>query len=136
MATLNPYLTFNGNCKEAMNFYKEILGGELSMIIAGESPMAEQMPAKYHTSVLHSSLKSGDFEIMATDMVPGSFNEGNTVHLCLVCKSQTEIHSLYKKLSAGGKEVQPIQPMFFGLIGTLTDKFGKHWILELNKESY
>ena len=96
MATLNPYLTFNGNCKEAMNFYKETLGGELSMIIAGESPMAEQMPAKYQSSVLHSSLKSGDFEIMATDMVPGQFNEGNTVHLCLVCKSETEIHSLYK----------------------------------------
>lgn len=133
MATLNPYLTFNGNCKEAMNFYKETLGGELSMIIAGESPMAAQLPAKYHSSVLHSSLKNGDFEIMATDMVPGSFVEGNTVHLCLVCKSEKEIHSLYEKLSAAGKAVQPIHPMFFGLIGTLTDQFGKNWILELDK---
>jgi PhnB protein len=38
MATMNPYLTFNGNCKEAMNFYKEIFGRELSMMTAGESP--------------------------------------------------------------------------------------------------
>ena len=133
MATLNPYLTFNGNCNEAMNYYKEILGGELSMIIAGDSPVAAQMPAKYHSSVLHSSLKSGDFEIMGTDMVPGGFVEGNTVHLCLLCKNEKEIHSLFEKLSQGGKVDQPIHAMFFGLIGSVTDKFGKHWLLELDK---
>jgi PhnB protein len=133
MATLNPYLTFSGNCNEAMNYYKEVLGGELSMIIAGESPIAAQMPAKYHSSVLHSSLKSGDFEIMATDMIPGSFVEGNTVHLCLLCKNENEIHSLFEKLSTGGKVDQPIHEMFFGLIGTVTDKFGKHWLLEMDK---
>src|ERR1700704_960387 len=103
MATLNPYLTFNGNCKEAMNFYNEIFGGELSLMTAGESPAASQMPPKYHDSILHSSLKTGDFEIMATDMVPGVFTEGNTVHLSLICKTENEIHSLFDKLSAGGK---------------------------------
>jgi uncharacterized glyoxalase superfamily protein PhnB len=60
------------------------------------------MPAR-QSSVLHSSLKSGDFEIMATDMVPGQFNEGNTVHLCLVCKSETEIHSLYKNFQRAAR---------------------------------
>jgi len=133
MAKLNPYLTFNGNCKEAMNFYKEIFGGELSLMTGGESPAANQMPPKYHNSILHSSLKTDDFEIMATDMVPGPFNEGNTVHLCLNCKSENEIHSLFEKLSAGGKVNQPLSPMFFGLIGVLTDKFGKNWLLELDK---
>jgi PhnB protein len=132
MAKMSPYLTFNGNCKEAMNFYKEIFGGELSLMTAGESPVASQMPPKYHNSILHSSLKTDDFEIMATDMVPGEFIEGNTVHMCLVCKSEKEIHSLFEKLSAGGKINQPVNQMFFGLIGDATDKFGKHWVLEFD----
>lgn len=133
MATLNPYLTFNGNCKEAMTFYKEIFGGELSLMTGGESPAASQIPPQYHNLILHSSLKTENFEFMATDMVPGAFNEGNTVHLCLVCKSEKEIHTLFEKLSAGGKVNQPISKMFFGLIGDLTDKFGKSWVLELDQ---
>jgi PhnB protein len=134
MATLNPYLTFKGNCKEAMSFYKEVLGGELTLMTGGESPVASQMPAQYHNQILHSALKNDSLEIMGTDMVPGEYNEGNTVHLCLVCKSEKEIRSLFEKLSAGGKVNQPLNEMFFGLIGDLTDKFGKHWLLELNKE--
>lgn len=133
MATLNPYLTFNGNCKEAMLFYKSIFGGELSLMVAGETPVASQLPEQFHSSILHSSLKTADFEIMATDMTPDEFNEGNTVIMCLVCKTEEEIYSLYEKLSAGGKAVRPLHKMFFGLIGTLADQFGKTWLLELDQ---
>lgn len=133
MATVNPYLTFNGNCREAMNFYKECLGGELELLVAGDSPVANQMPPKYKNQILHSSLKTGELEIMATDMQPESLVEGNAVHICLICKSETETKNLFEKLSAGGKIKQPLHEMFFGLIGTLTDKFGKHWILECDK---
>ncbi len=116
MPTINPYLTFNGNSCEAMNFYKECLGGEVDFI------------------VLHSSLKTAELEIMATDMQPEKFIQGNSDHLCLVFKKEEEMRSLFDKLSAGGKVKQPINMMFFGLIGTLTDKFGKHWILECDKK--
>ena len=133
MASLNPYLTFNGNCREAMNFYKECLGGELTLMPVGETPVASQMPPHMKDAILHSSLKVGDFEIMATDMTPEALVQGNDVHLCLVCKNDAEINFLFEKLSAGGKVKQPLSPMFFGLIGTLLDKFGKSWILELNK---
>lgn len=134
MAKLNPYLTFNGNCKEAMTFYKEVLGGEITLMTAGESPAASQMPEKYHNQILHSSLKNDDYEILATDMVAGAFTEGNTIHLCLACKSEQEIRTLFEKLSAGGQVLQPLNEMFFGLIGVLADKFGKRWMLELDKE--
>ena len=76
MAKLNPYLTFNGNCKEAMGFYKEIFGGELSLMTA---EMTCRQPNACQLSQLHSrisSLKTENFEIMATDMVPGAFIEG------------------------------------------------------------
>lgn len=133
MASLNPYLTFNGNCREAMTFYKECLGGELALMPVGETPVASQVPPHMKDSILHSTLKTGGFEIMATDMTPEAFATGNDMHLCLGCKTDEEINSLFEKLSAGGKVKQPIHQMFFGLIGTLVDKFGKSWILELDK---
>ena len=58
MATLNPYLNFYGRCTEAMNFYKEIFGGELSIQLAGDSPAKDQMPPHLHNQVMHSHLKS------------------------------------------------------------------------------
>jgi PhnB protein len=83
--------------------------------------------------LLHCSLKTKDLELMGTDMQPEKFNEGNGVHLCLVCKTEEETKSLFEKLSAGGTISQPLHEMFFGLIGTFRDKFGKSWILECNK---
>jgi PhnB protein len=132
MAGLNPYLTFNGNCREAMQYYKECLGGELTLMPVGETPIASQLPHMQH-AILHSALKTDDFEIMATDMTPEKFTAGNDVQLCLVCKNEEELYSLFEKLSAGGKVTQPLHEMFFGMIGTVMDKFGKRWILELNK---
>jgi PhnB protein len=134
MPTLNPYLTFNGNCREAMNFYKECLGGELTVTVVGDSPVASQVPPDMKDLLLHSSLKTAELELMGTDMQPERLNEGNDVHLCLVCKTEGETKSLFEKLSAGGKVNQPLHEMFFGMIGTLTDKFGKRWILECNKQ--
>jgi len=133
MPTINPYLTFNGNCRDAMNFYKECLGGELELIVVGESPVANHVPPQIKDHILHSSLKTGELEIMATDMQPEKFMQGNTDHLCLIFKQEEEMRSLFDKLSAGGKVKQPVNMMFFGLIGSLTDKFGKHWILECDK---
>ena len=133
MAKLNPYLTFNGNCREAMNYYKQCLGGELSFIVVGESPVASQTSPSIKDHILHSSLKTDELELMATDMQPESLNEGNAVHLCLGCKTEEETRSLFDKVSAGGKVNQPLHEMFFGLIGTVTDKFGKRWILECDK---
>lgn len=133
MPTLNPYLTFNGNCNEAMNFYKDVLGGELTVMIAGESPVANEMPAEYHSQVLHAHLKSDTLEIMATDMIPKSFDEGNTVHLCLICKNEREMRTLYNKLSSDGEILEPMHEMFFGFIGGVKDRFGKHWMLQCDK---
>ena len=133
MANLNPYLTFNGNCRDAMTYYKECLGGELTLMPVGESPVASQVPPHLKDAILHSTLKTASFEIMATDMTPETFVRGNDMQLCLGCKSEEELHLLFDKLAAGGKVMQPLHQMFFGLIGVVMDKFGKRWILELDK---
>ena len=130
MATLNPYLNFYGKCTEAMNFYKEIFGGELSIQLAGDSPAKDQMPEDLHKQVLHSHLKSDTIEIMATDMAPTQPVEGNTVYLALICSGEEEVRKLFDYLSEGGKVEQPLTQAFFGWFGSIEDKYGKHWMFQ------
>ena len=130
MAKLNPYLNFSGRCTEAMNFYKGIFGGELQLMLAGDSPAKDQVPPEMHNQVMHSHLKSSTIEIMATDMAPTQPVEGNTVYLALICDSEDELNDYYNKLSEGGKVEQPLTKAFFGWFGSLQDKFGKHWMFQ------
>ena len=135
MAQLNPYLTFENNCREAMNFYKDCLGGELSLQTVSESPvMAAQMPVEMKDSILHSSLISGGVTIMASDLNNEERIEGTNVHLCINCESENELNSFFSKLSAGGKITAPVADMPWGAkYGSLTDKYGKRWLFNFQK---
>ena len=135
MAFINSYLTFNGNCREAMAFYKECLGGELTFQTIGESPLSEKMPKKMKDCILHSTLTKDQLVLMGSDIVPQSgLLKGNAVSLFLNCRSEEEIKNYYKKLSSGGNSDHPLENTFWGaLFGDLTDKFGNHWLLSYNK---
>jgi PhnB protein len=137
MTQINSYLTFNGNCKEAMTFYKECLGGELNFQTIGESPLSDKMPKQMKDCILHATLTKNSLILMASDMVSESgLVKGNAVSLSLNCSSEEEIKNYYTKLSNGGKQNHPIEDSFWGaLFGGLTDKFGNHWILNFNKNS-
>ena len=132
---MSPYLNFDGNCREAMNFYKECLGGELFVQTVGESPVAGQMPAALKDSVMHSSLTTKDgLVFMGSDMHREKLADGNTVHICINCSSEEEINSLFSSLSQGGKVTDPLAEMFWGaLYGSLTDKYSKQWIFNYQK---
>jgi PhnB protein len=71
MFKLNPYLRFNdAKCREAMNFYKSILGGTLTVQTVGESPMAKEMPEDKQDLIMHAELASGgDFKLYGSDMM-------------------------------------------------------------------
>lgn len=135
MAKLNPYLNFDSNCREAMNFYKDCLGGELFLQTVGEMPaMAAQMPASMKDHILHSTLTSSDIVIMASDLHRVTRLEGNTVHLCINCDAADQLHTFFTKLAAGGEITEPIADMpWGGTYGALTDKFGKHWVFNYQK---
>jgi PhnB protein len=134
MTYINSYLTFNGNCREAMNFYQECLGGELYFQTIGESPMADKMPSKMKESILHSTLTSGDVRIQASDMGNDGLIRGNNVSLMLNCSSENEIRTTYEKLASGGEATHPLEDTFWGsLFGGLTDKFEIRWILHFPK---
>jgi PhnB protein len=131
MAQINSYLTFNGNCREAMTFYKECLGGELVLQTIGESPMADKMPPQMKKSILHSTLTRGDLVLMGSDMVDeNGLVKGNSISLMLNCGSEKEIKTCYKNLSKGGTATHPLENTFWGaLFGDLVDRFGNHWLL-------
>jgi PhnB protein len=135
MGRLHPYLEFQGNCRDAMNFYHQCLGGELFVQTIGESPMAEGMPAEAHNNVLHSTLKVGDFVLMAADGMGGETkSHGNGVSLCMVGSSKAEIESAFAKISEGGKVLHPLKEEFFGTFGDLVDKYGFTWMFQFGGE--
>lgn len=135
MAQINSYLTFAGNCREAMTFYKDCLGGELKLQTIGESPLAGAMPAEMRDCILHGTLTRGSLVLMSSDMVAEEgLTSGNAVSLMLDCDSEEEIQSVYTKLSEGGQSTHPLETSFWGaLFGDLTDKYGNHWLLHFDK---
>jgi len=132
---LNPYLRFNGNAKEAFEFYKDCLGGELTFTTIGQSMMAEHMPDKKE-QIFHAELKNDMVILLGSDLI-GSEGviKGNVMVLTLTCNSKEEGETLFAKLSTGGKVGHPLEEQSFGTIGDFTDKFGNDWFLFIEKTS-
>ena len=130
MTQIHAYLTFNGNCREAMTFYRDSIGGELQLQSIKGTPMEGQCPAGREEDVLHSSLTGNGFLLMASDMVgKEGFHVGTNLSLSISCSSEEEMHRFFSHLSAGGKVIEPIRQQFWGdTFGALTDKYGVCWM--------
>lgn len=135
MATLNVYLTFNGDAREAMTFYHEGIGGTLELNTFGESPGSEQLSEDMKDHIMHAKLVNGDFLLMASDIgnMHPKVTTGTSVSLSLNCLSKPEIETAFTKLSAGGTITMPLQDTFWGAtFGMFTDKFGMHWMMNFD----
>ena len=128
---MHAYLTFNGNCRQAMQFYQKCLGGELLLQTVGDSPTAAPIPAKMKKCILHATLSCKDFVLMGSDMVAEQgLVKGNAVSIVLDCSNEKEIKATYKKLSEAGEQTHPLEDTHWGaLFGGLTDKYGNNWLL-------
>lgn len=135
MALINSYLRFDGNAREAFDFYKSVLGGDLSVQKVGESPMAQFMPDK-KDRIFHAQLKNDKLILLGSDMTPDEgLKKGNTMVLTLECSSKEEAQTLFDKLAEGGKVGHPLSDMPFGTIGDLQDKFGVDWFVVSMKQN-
>jgi PhnB protein len=128
MTQIIPYLSFAGNCREVMTFYKECLGGELNLMTVAETPMASQMPAEMGQQIMHANLSKNGWSLMASDMNP-NLQHGNSVNICISCNTEDELNSFFDKLSEGATINHPVSKFFAGTMGDLTDKFGINWML-------
>ncbi len=135
MTQINVYLTFDGNCREAMNFYKECLGGDLHLMTVGGSPAEAHCAPEMKDYIMHATLTNGGLVLMASDNIgPRKFLLGNDMSLSLNCSSEEEINTFWVKLSEGGEIQQPLQVMFWGAtFGMFKDRFGKRWMLNYDK---
>ena len=131
MVKLSHYLRFNGNCREAMEFYKECLGGELTIMTMGESPMASQVPPEMKTRVMHSVLKKDNMTFMASDaMGPEKIMKGTNISLSIMGTDMEVFRPYFSKLSSGGVIKHPLEKTFFGVYSDFTDKFGIDWMFQ------
>jgi PhnB protein len=125
---LQPYLFFEGNCREAMEFYKEIFGGELTIQTFSEVP--GDYPDDQKNQVMHASL-AGDVALMASDGDPEKKGSGK-VSLSLGGEDETVLRQFFDGLGQGGKIVSPLKQELWGdTFGMLTDKFGIDWMVNI-----
>ena len=135
---IHSYLTFNGNCREAMQFYKRCFGGELTIQTVGSIDPSKDMPREMMDCVLQASLVQGTAVIMATDMVgEEGLNRGNAVSMLINCSSEMELRRCYDRLSAGSRIQSQIEETASGaLFGQLTDKYGNSWLLRYQLNAF
>ena len=99
---LNPYLSFEGNARAAMRFYKTVFGGELTMNTFGEFGMKE---AAVRQKIMHAVLETdAGYTIMASDIMPGMEHlAGNNITVSLSGDDDAELRGYWKKLSRSGE---------------------------------
>ncbi len=130
--SLDTYLTFNGNCAEAMRFYERVLGGKLEMMMTmGESPMAAQMPPGAENRIMHANLNLGDRHLMASDSMLGHPYGGmQGFSLSLSYGTVEEGQKIFDALADGGQVGMPLQKTFWAEgFGMLVDRFGTPWMI-------
>lgn len=136
MNKIITFLTFNGNCREAMSFYRDCLGGDLVLQSVGDSPQSAGLPKAMKDYIVHASLRKGNMLLMGTDMIDENLSRGNSVSILLECNSDSELRLYYKKLVASGVPTQPVAKNYWGALGGgLTDKFGIQWLLHYKKQA-
>ncbi len=133
--TLNPYLNFNGNTREAMEFYHHVLGGELKLQTFSEVPDMD-VPAGYEDKIMHSQLESDAINIMATEAQPGTVVKfGDNVSLSLVGTDTDKLTEIFNALSEEGEITMPLEKQFWGdVFGAFKDKFGINWMVNISAE--
>ena len=130
--TLSTYLNFDGNCREAFEYYRDVFGGEfMVMETFRNGPPDMGLPENELDNVMHVSFPIGSSVLMGSD-VPSTFGpshkQGNNFSISISAESREESDALFGKLSKGGNVSMPMQDMFWGsYFGACTDKFGINW---------
>ncbi len=137
MLRLTPYLLFDGNCAEAMEFYSACFGGDLILTRLADTPMKSQFPPEQHNKIVNAYLKSEDVEFSGTDWLHPTRkpNQGNTTAMYISSLQLDELRTIFDKLSdrADKEFLVELRDMPFGVYGRLTDRYGVEWFFRGEK---
>ena len=139
MLRSTPFLLFDGNCAEAMTFYHQCLGGDLTLTKLGDSPMQDQLPKEKYNRIINAHLVSGNIDISATDWMASPALEpvqGNTFAIFIVGETYNELKAIFDKLAQGAMKewFQELHDMPIGIYGQFFDKYGIQWIFRGDKQ--
>jgi PhnB protein len=123
---LEAYLFFPGTTEEAMNHYRTILGGDLSITRRGDvDPTA---PEDEKHQVINAALDTGSFTLRASDRADATDEVQTRVELTIIGSDESDLRTIFDGLSAGGTVKAPLEKMFWGdIFGGLIDRFGIGW---------
>ncbi|MFG2331532.1 VOC family protein [Streptomyces sp. NPDC048604] len=132
---LNPYLTFDGDAKAAMEFYEEVFGGTLRVHTYAE--FGDEVPPGHADKIMHAMLETtAGFALMAGDNPPGNeFKPGNTMSISVSGEDETELRRYWERLSGGGTVAVPLEKQMWGdVFGMCVDRFGVTWMVNINAQ--
>lgn len=130
---LNPYISFEGNAREAMEFYKSVFGGELTLSTFGEAGMTDH--GVKPDLIMHAMLVADNgITLMASDTATGmrEYVAGTNMSVSVSGDNEEELTGYYNKLVDGGKVEQPLTKAPWGdTFGMCIDKFGIFWLVNI-----
>ena len=129
--SLEPYLFFKGEAKEAMEFYKSVFGGELTVNSYADLPDTSAMGNVQKDWLMHASLEGGDVKLMASDTEKAS-PKAQKVSLSLGGTDEAHMRKIFASLSEGGEVFMPLKKESWGdIFGSFTDKYGVEWMMNI-----
>lgn len=134
MKTLQVYIAFNGNCEEALNFYKSAIGGDIKSISRfAEAPFPT--PEEQKQKIFHSEFECEGVAFMASDaMVDRAVQIGGNVSLTISFDNEEEQTRVFNNLADGGKITMPLQDTHWNArFGMVCDKFDINWMMNCPK---
>jgi PhnB protein len=133
---LNPYLSFRDNAREAMEFYRSVFGGELTLTTFREFQASED--ASEQDKIMHSTLKAENGIVFMAADTPNSmeYTPGSRISMSLSGDDRSQLTGYFQKLAAGGTITMPLEKAPWGdTFGMCTDKFGVSWLVNILGDS-
>ncbi|MFG2501156.1 VOC family protein [Streptomyces sp. NPDC048441] len=130
---LNPYVTFGGDARQAMEFYKEVLGGTLTLSTFGE---IGRQGTPQDDKIMHGMLETpSGFTLMGADTPPGmEHTPGDNFSVSLSGDDDAELRGYWEKLTVGGSVSVPLEKQMWGdVFGMCTDRFGIPWMVNISE---
>ena len=126
-----PHLGFNGECREAFEFYRDAFGGTIEMMMTwGESPMADSAPPALGDYVLHASMSAGELRLTGADTPPDKYEKPHGFAVLVGTNSVAEAERIFNVLAAGGTVQMPLGETFWAVrFGMVIDRFGIPWMM-------
>ena len=130
---LNPYISFGDNARQALEFYRDVFGGELNLSTFGEYGQEDTPIAN---NIMHGQLETpAGFTLMAADTPPGQeHNPGNNVSISLSGTDGDDLRGYWGKLSGSGTVLVPLEKQMWGdEFGMCADQFGIAWLVNIGQ---